>query len=412
MDIDDSPQDLQFRAEVRAWISEAFDDELRAMMAQSKNGHLDKAAQVRWQKALHARGWAAPNWPQAHGGPGWTPTQRHLFQSELAAAGCPAVSPMGLKMVAPVIMKYGSPEQQARFLPRILASDDWWCQGYSEPNSGSDLASLQMRATRGVDANGEHYILNGSKIWTTHAQWADWMFCLVRTSREGRPQEGITFLLLDMRTPGITVSALPTLDGPMEGQQEVNQVFFDDVRVPAAQRIGEEGMGWTIAKYLLEFERGGSFAPMLHRQLDKVAAMAAAQPGEDGTGRLIDDPVFRQRLGAMYVRVAATEAAELRLFSGVASGTSIGAASSMIKLVGTETAQAISELAVDVLGPYALPFVRDTWAEIQGRAADPRLGPDDAAPIAPRYFNYRKASIYGGSSETQRNIIARQVLRL
>lgn len=171
-------------------------------------------------------------------------------------------------------------------------------------------------------------------------------------------------------------------------------------------------MGWTIAKYLLEFERGGSFAPMLHRQLDKVAAMAAAQPGEDGTGRLIDDPVFRQRLGAMYVRVAATEAAELRLFSGVASGTSIGAASSMIKLVGTETAQAISELAVDVLGPYALPFVRDTWAEIQGRAADPRLGPDDAAPIAPRYFNYRKASIYGGSSEIQRNIIARQVLRL
>lgn len=412
MDIDDSPQDLQFRAEVRAWISEAFDDELRAMMAQSKNGHLDKAAQVRWQKALHARGWAAPNWPQAHGGPGWTPTQRHLFQSELAAAGCPAVSPMGLKMVAPVIMKYGSPEQQARFLPRILASDDWWCQGYSEPNSGSDLASLQMRATRGVDANGEHYILNGSKIWTTHAQWADWMFCLVRTSREGRAQEGITFLLLDMRTPGITVSALPTLDGPMEGQQEVNQVFFDDVRVPAAQRIGEEGMGWTIAKYLLEFERGGSFAPMLHRHLDKVAAMAAAQPGEDGTGRLIDDPVFRQRLGAMYVRVAATEAAELRLFSGVASGTSIGAASSMIKLVGTETAQAISELAVDVLGPYALPFVRDTWAEIQGRAADPRLGPDDAAPIAPRYFNYRKASIYGGSSEIQRNIIARQVLRL
>jgi len=412
MHLDYSAQDLQFRADVRAWIADAFDPELREMMAQSKNGYLDKPAQVRWQKALHARGWAAPNWPEEYGGPGWTPTQRHLFHSELAAAGCPPVSPMGLKMVAPVIMKYGTPAQKARFLPRILASDDWWCQGYSEPNSGSDLASLQLRATPGTDAQGGHYLLNGSKIWTTHAQWADWMFCLVRTSREGRPQEGITFLLLDMRTPGVTVSALPTLDGPMEGQQEVNQVFFDDVRVPVENRIGEEGMGWTIAKYLLEFERGGSFAPMLRGALDKVAAIAADQPDEDGTGRLIDDPVFRQRLGAMHVRVAAAEAAELRLFASVASGTSVGAASSMIKVVGTETAQAISELALQALGPYALPFVQDTWAEVRGRPAAPRVGPAYAAPVAPRYFNYRKASIYGGSSEIQRNIIARQVLGL
>lgn len=412
MDMDYSPQEQQFRTEVRAWIDEAFDDELRAMMAQSKNGYLDKAGQVRWQKALHARGWAAPNWPQEYGGPSWTPAQRHLFQSELAAAGCPPVSPMGLKMVAPVIMKYGTPEQKVRFLPRILASDDWWCQGYSEPNSGSDLASLQMRASVVSDERGEHYVLNGSKIWTTHAQWADWMFCLVRSSRGQRPQEGITFLLLDMRMPGITVSSLPTLDGPMEGQQEVNQVFFDDVRVPVADRIGEEGMGWAIAKYLLEFERGGSYAPMLRQQLDKVASIAAAQPGEDGRRRLIDDPVFRQRLGAMQVHVAAAEAAELRLFSDVASGTSVGAASSMIKVVGTETAQAIAELAVDALGPYALPFVRDTWAEIQGRPASPRLGPDYAATVAPRYFNYRKASIYGGSNEIQRNIIARLVLGL
>ncbi|RAR48256.1 acyl-CoA dehydrogenase/hypothetical protein [Paraburkholderia unamae] len=412
MDLNYSTEDMQFRAEVRNWIAEAFDEPMRAMMAQSKNGYLDKAGQVRWQKALHARGWAAPNWPQEHGGPGWSPTRRHLFQSELAAAGCPPVSPMGFKMVAPVIMKYGTPEQKARFLPRILASEDWWCQGYSEPNAGSDLASLQMRAVRGRDAQGDHYLLNGSKIWTTHAQWADWIFCLVRTSRAERPQEGITFVLLDMRTPGVTVSALPTLDGPCDGQQEVNQVFFDDVRVPLENRIGEEGMGWAIAKYLLEFERGGSYAPMLRRQLDKVAAIAADQPCEDGTGRLIDDPVFRQRLAAMHVRVAAAEATELRVFSSVASGASIGAASSMIKVMGTETAQAISELAVDALGPYALPFVQDTWAEIQGRAASPRLGPDYAAPVVPRYFNYRKASIYGGSSEIQRNIIARQVLRL
>jgi acyl-CoA dehydrogenase len=316
MDIDDSPQDLQFRAEVRAWISEAFDDELRAMMAQSKNGHLDKAAQVRWQKALHARGWAAPNWPQAHGGPGWTPTQRHLFQSELAAAGCPAVSPMGLKMVAPVIMKYGSPGATGPLSAAHPGVRRLVVPGLPEPNSAPTWP-LQMRATRGVDANGEHYILNGSKIWTTHAQWADWMFvwCGPRV-RAGRRRALRSCCSTCARRVSPYRRCLRS-DGPMEGQQEVNQVF-DDVRVPAAQRIGEEGMGWTIAKYLLEFERG--------RQLRADAAPGnwtrwlpfAAQPGEDGTGRLIDDPIFRQRLGAMYVRVAATEAAELRLFSGVA----------------------------------------------------------------------------------------------
>jgi len=411
MNLDFSAQDLQFRDDVRAWIAEAFDPELRAMMAQSKNGYLDKAGQVRWQKALHARGWAAPNWPEEYGGPGWTPAQRYLFQAELATAGCPPVSPMGLKMVAPVIMKYGTPAQKARFLPPILSSDVWWCQGYSEPNSGSDLASLQLRADRGTDGEGEHYVLNGSKIWTTHAQWADWMFCLVRTSRDSRRQDGISFLLVDMRTPGITVAALPTLDGPMPGQQEVNQVFFDNVRVPVENRVGEEGKGWTYAKYLLEFERGGTFGPTLRKQLAKVADIAADQAGDAG-GRLLDDPGFRRKLAQLHLRTAGLEAVELRLFSGVESGTSVGAASSMLKLVGTETLQAISELAVEAAGPAALPFVQDSWAENQGREAPPRVGPDYAGVLAPRYFNYRKASIYGGSNEIQRNIIAKLVLGL
>jgi len=411
MHLEFSAEELQFRDEVRAWIADAYDDELRAMMAQSKNGYLDKAGQVRWQKKLHARGWAAPNWPREYGGPAWTPAQRYIFQAETAAAGCPTVSPMGLKMVAPVIMKFGTAEQKARFLPPILSSDVWWCQGYSEPNSGSDLASLQMRADHGRDEQGEHYVLNGSKIWTTHAQWADWMFCLVRTGREARRQDGISFVLVDMRTPGITVSPLPTLDGPMPGQQEVNQVFFDNVRVPVENRIGEEGMGWTYAKYLLEFERGGSFAPMLRQQLAKVAHIAADQPGDDG-GSMLDDPAFRRKLAELHLRAAALEAVELRIFSNVSSGTSIGAASSMLKLVGTDTLQAISELAVDATGPDALPFVQDTWAEVQGRPAAPRVGPDYAGPIAPRYFNYRKASIYAGSNEIQRNIIAKLVLGL
>ncbi|NUA26720.1 acyl-CoA dehydrogenase family protein [Cupriavidus basilensis] len=411
MNLDFSPQELQFRDEVRAWIKEAFDPGLKALMARTKNGYLDKAGQVRWQKKLFERGWAAPNWPEEYGGPGWSPAQRYLFQAETAAAGCPTVSPMGLKMVAPVIMKYGSPEQKARFLPPILRSDIWWCQGYSEPNSGSDLASLQMRAERGRDQDGEHYILNGSKIWTTHAQWADWMFCLVRTSRDARRQDGISFVLVDMRTPGITVAPLPTLDGPVEGQQEVNQVFFEDVRVPVENRIGEEGLGWTYAKYLLEFERGGSYGPMLRQQLAKVARIAEKEPGEDG-GRLLDDPGFRRKLAELHMRAAALEASELRLFSNVTSGTSIGAASSMLKLVGTETIQAISELAVEAAGPYALPFVQDGWGELQGRATGPQVGPDHAAPLAPRYFNYRKASIYAGSNEIQRNIIAKLVLGL
>ncbi len=407
MNLEFDAHEIEFRDEVRAFIDEAFDSEMRAMMIQSKNGYLDREGQVRWQRRLYERGWIAPDWPQEHGGPGWTATQRYIFQREIAAAGCPQVVPMGLKMVAHVIIKFGSAEQKARFLPPILRSDAWWCQGYSEPGSGSDLASLQVRSKR----EGDHYVVSGSKTWTTHAQWADWIFCLVRTSREVRRQEGISFLLVDMKSPGITVKPLPLLDGPLEGQQEVNQVFFDEVRVPVENRIGEEGEGWTYAKYLLQFERGGAWGPGLQNWLDKVRRIAEQERGDDGC-RLIDDPDFRRRLAELQIRVEAVDATELRILSNMVSGQPPGAISSMLKLAGSEARQAISELAMEACGVYARPFVRDTWAEIKGREVGPRPGPEYAAAVAPKYFNARKASVFGGTNEIQRNILAKQVLKV
>lgn len=401
MDLSFSPEDLKFRDEVRAWIESSFDARLRERQAQSKNGYLDKASMVAWQKKLYERGWIAPDWPVEHGGAGFTPTQRYIFNMEMSAAGTPQVSPMGLKMVAPVIMKFGSDEQKAQHLPPILRSDIWWCQGYSEPGSGSDLASLSMKA----DRDGDHYVLNGSKIWTTHAQWADWMFCLVRTSVEKNRQDGISFVLVDMTTPGITVQALPLLDGPTPGEQEVNQVFFDNVRVPVANRIGEEGKGWTYAKYLLEFERGNAYAPGLKAALAKARRLAKYE-GVD------TDPDLARKFAQMEITIAALDATELRIFSSLSSGKSVGAASSMLKCAGSEAQQAISELALEAVGLYAQPFVQDTWAELDGRSNAPRPGPDYAGPVAPAYFNYRKTSIYAGSNEVQRNIMAKMVLGL
>lgn len=406
MDLAFTPEEIAFGEEVRAWIGANFDSDLKEMVAQSKNGYLDKGGQVCWQKKLFDRGWMAPDWPVEWGGCDWTAAQRSIFNREMSAAGVPVTSPMGVKMVAPVILAFGTDEQKQRHLPPILSSDVWWCQGYSEPGSGSDLASLQMKAER----DGDAYVLNGSKIWTTHAQWADWIFCLVRTSQEKKPQDGISFVLVDMRTPGIAVKALPTLDGPPEGQQEINQVFFDDVRVPVSNRIGEEGMGWTYAKYLLEFERGNAYAPALKRQLAKVSRIASLE-SQDGA-HVIDDPDFRRKVADLSIRIEALNAAELRLFSGRAGGARMGPSSSMLKCAGTEAQQAITELALEVVGAYAAPFVRDTWAEVNGRSNEPRPGPDYAGPIAPGYFNYRKASIYAGSNEVQRNIMAKLVLGL
>ena len=402
MDLAFTRDDLAFRDEVRAFIAAHYDDELRWKMAQSKNGYLDKDGQLKWQKALFARGWAAPNWPVEHGGPGWTAAQKYIFDLEMAAAGTPIVSPMGLKMVAPVIMAFGTDAQKQRFLPPILSSDVWWCQGYSEPQSGSDLASLQMKC----EDKGDHYLLNGSKIWTTHAQWADWMFNLVRTENTGKPQEGISFILVDMRTPGITVRSLPTLDDPMEGEQEINQVFYEDVRVPKENLVGREGQGWTLAKYLLEFERGNAYAPGLRRALTKVRTIAKDQKA--GAGTLHDDPDFRRRIEDLDTQISAMEFTELRIFSALSAGQRPGAESSLLKCRGTELQQAITELAIEAIGHWALPFIRNTWE----RTNVPRPGPGYAAPVAPYYFNMRKTSIYAGSNEIQRNIMAKAVLGL
>ena len=403
MDLAFSPEDLAFQQEVRDWIAGAYDDDLRRQMSQSKNGYLDKAGQVKWQKKLAERGWAAPDWPVEWGGCGFTASQRYIFNMELSLAGTPNPSPMGLKMCAPVILSFGTEEQKRQHLPPILSSDIWWCQGYSEPGSGSDLASLQMKAER----DGDDYVLNGSKIWTTQAQWADWMFCLVRTSTEGKPQNGISFLLLRMDSPGIQIKPLPTLDGPAEGEQEINQVFFDNVRVPVANRIGEENKGWTYAKYLLEFERGNAYAPGLMNMIRKVRKIATLELADDG-GRLIDDPDFRSKIANLEISVEALNAAELRIFSGKSAGKAVGPVSSMLKCVGSEAQQAITELTLEAVGTYAAPFVRDTWAPTNEK----RAGPDYAAPAAPSYFSYRKASIYAGSNEIQRNIMAKMVLGL
>lgn len=407
MDLEFSREDLAFRDEVRAFIAEAFDEDMRARSAQSKNGHIDKAGQIRWLKRLYEKGWIAPDWPVEYGGTGWSHAQKYVFDMEMALAGAPSTSNMGLKMCAPVVMAFGTPEQKAQHLPKILSSDVWWCQGYSEPGSGSDLASLSMKAER----DGDHYVLNGSKIWTTYAQWADWMFCLVRTSSEEIRQKGISFLLLDMKTPGITIVPLPTLDGPPEGDQEINQVFFENVRVPVANRIGEEGQGWTYAKYLLQFERGNPYAAGLTNQLNKVRKIAGLEPS-DGAGRMIDDPDFRRKLSEMQIKVDVLNATELRMFAARTAGEALGAASSMLKLEGSQAQQAVTELALEAAGIYAQPFVRDTWAEIRGERNEPRAGPDYAATLAPTYFNYRKTSIYAGSNEIQHNIMAKMVLGL
>lgn len=407
MDLDFAPEDLAFRDEVRAFIAEAFDDDMRAKLAQSKNNHLDKEAQIRWLKRLSAKGWLAPDWPVEYGGTGWSLGKKYVFDMEMALAGAPATSNMGLRMCAPVVMAFGTPEQKQQHLPKILSADVWWCQGYSEPGSGSDLASLALKAER----DGDHYVLNGSKTWTTLAQWADWMFCLVRTSSEDIRQKGISFLLIDMRTPGITIRPIPTLDGPAEGEQEINETFFDNVRVPVSNRIGKEGEGWTYAKYLLQFERGNAYAPGLQNQMRKVRKIAEVERA-DGGGSMMQDPDFRKRLTEVEIKIEALNATELRVFSGRANGEAMGAVSSMLKLEGSQMQQAVTELALEAVGVFKQPFVQDTWEMLRPGGNTFRAGPDYAATVAPTYFNYRKTSIYAGSNEIQHNIMAKMVLGL
>ncbi|MES2340323.1 MAG: acyl-CoA dehydrogenase family protein [Pseudomonadota bacterium] len=400
MNLDLSDDEIAFQGEVRAFLADSLTPELRQAGRRATSVFMDKTYSLAWQRILHARGWAAPSWPVEHGGPGWGVMQKAIFAAECARAGAPSLAPMGLKMVGPVIMGHGTPEQKAHYLPRILSGEDYWCQGYSEPQAGSDLAALALSAV----SDGDDYVLNGAKLWTTHAHWANRMFCLVRTKAEGKPQAGITFLLLDMQTPGITVQPIVTL----AGEHEVNQVFFDRVRVPQADRIGAENAGWTVAKYLLEFERGGGSGPGLKVALEAVAALARAEAG-DGGNRLIDDPAFRSRLARAACAVEAVEMTEHRVLAALAAGNNPGPASSMLKTQGTETLQMIDELAMEGAGAYA------AVDQIEARAPGSNLdwvGPEHSLTVTARYLNDRAASIYGGSNEIQRDIMARLVLGL
>ena len=394
MDLSLTPEDLAFQAEVRAFLDEKLPADLREAGRKTTSVFSDKRHSLPWQKILHERGWAAPSWPVEYGGTGWSDMQRSIFAAECARAGAPSLSPMGLRMVGPVIMGYGTPEQKAELLPRILAGEDYWCQGYSEPGSGSDLASLKLSAV----SDGDDYILNGSKIWTTHAHWANRMFCLVRTRTEGKPQAGISFLLLHMDTPGISVRPIITL----AGEHEVNQVFFEDVRVPKSGRLGAENDGWTVAKYLLEFERGGGSAPGLRVWVERLTALAAAEG-------LLTDGTVRAKLAEAAVRVEAIDMTEKRVLSALASGGNPGPASSMLKLQGTEAMQRLDEIGVELLGDYAAvsqPEAKEPGANVEA------IGPEDGPVVVARYLNNRAASIYGGSNEVQRTIIAGSILGL
>ena len=375
MDMLNDPGQGTFRDEVRAFLENALPEEIRRAAARATSVFIDPSVSLPWQRILHAQGWAAPDWPAEYGGPGWSDIERYIFAAECARAGAPNLAPMGLKMVAPVIMHYGSPQQRAHYLPRILSGEDYWCQGFSEPGAGSDLASLQLRAL----PDGEDYVLNGSKIWTTHAQFANRMFALVRTSSEGKAQAGISFLLLDMASPGISIEPIRTL----AGDHEFNQVFFDDVRVPQANRLGAENAGWSVAKHLLTFERGGKYAPSLIARLEQLRTQAPT------------DPVLRARVDREAIHLCALQALELKAMRGVGGSAALYA--SALKIIGTEVAQRIDVLACDIAGPAA-------WAEGDGQT------PTECAIAVPRYLNDRAATIYAGSNEIQRDLIARAIL--
>ncbi|MEZ5934537.1 MAG: acyl-CoA dehydrogenase family protein [Alphaproteobacteria bacterium] len=398
MDLNFTAEEAAFRDEVRAFLAIGLPDWLSAKVKADKR--LAKSDYETWHKALADQGWLAPHWPIEHGGAGWTPVQAHIFDEECVAAGAPRVIPFGVNMLGPVLVNYGSDEQKRHYLPRILSGEDWWCQGYSEPGAGSDLASLRTRAVR----DGDHYIVNGQKTWTTLGHFANKIFCLVRTRSEGKPQEGISFLLIDMTSPGITVRPIVLLDG----EHEVNEVFFDDVKVPAANRVGEENQGWTYAKYLLTHERTGiagvGFAKQGLAHLKRIAR------SQKKNGRpLIEDPLFATRIARVEIDLMAMEMFNLRVVTAAAAGQAPGVESSMLKIKGTVIRQQITDLARRAVGPYALPFTPEAFDEGYN---EPPIGPEEAAPLARNYFNMRKVSIYGGSNEIQKNIIAKQMLGL
>ncbi|SJZ32768.1 Acyl-CoA dehydrogenase [Enhydrobacter aerosaccus] len=402
MDLALSPEDDAFRDDVRRFLDDNLSEDLREAGRKTGGVFADFAAGLRWHRILAGHGWSAPTWPREYGGTGWSATQRYIFARECTAADAPRIFNMGIRMVGPVIMKFGTAEQKAKYLPPILSGDIVFCQGYSEPGSGSDLASLKTRAVR----DGDDYVINGTKIWTTGAHVANRMFCLVRTATEGKPQDGISFVLLDsVDIPGLTVKPILTL----AGDHEVNQVFFDNVRTPVANRIGPENAGWTVAKYLLEFERGGdAYTPNLHARLEDVRKIAREEAA-DGSGRLLDDPGFAQRLAEAELAIQSLEMIELQVLSDLSKGRNPGAVSSLMKIRGSETSQALDHLGVEALAWYAAPF--EPEARTLGHN-EPTVTPDYGITAMPLFLNNRAATIYAGSNEIQRNIIAKAILGL
>ena len=403
MNLQFTQEELDFQKEVRDWIKDNYPEDMRERYINAPNGHLTKDEQVKWQKSLYAKGWAGINWPAEYGGAAFTASQKYIYSKEMAAASAPGFLAFGVSMVAPVIMAFGSEEQKKKYLPDILSSKTWWCQGYSEPGSGSDLASLKTKA----EDKGDHYLVNGAKTWTTCAQHADMIFCLVRTSNEDIRQKGISFLLIDMHSEGIEVQPINTLDDTPIGNHEVNTVFFEDVKVPKENLIGEEGKGWTYAKYLLEFERGNGYSSELYSQLQKLIKHAKTESSSGGC--LADESEFKEAVARIEVQINAMEATELRILGSLTAGQNVGPESSLLKTRGTEIGQAITELAVEIVGYYGLPF-NNHGPEIG--VNEPAIGSRFANTAGPRYLNYRKASIYAGSNEVQRNIMAKLVLGL
>ena len=386
--------DLALKSEHRAFADEVREFARKnlspATKAKASSGkHFSRDDHVVWQQALGKKGWLAYTWPKKFGGPGFDVTQRFLFENVLAEEGAPRIIPFGVKMVGPVIYTFGNDAQKERFLPGIRSSEVQWCQGYSEPGAGSDLANLRTRAVR----DGDHYIVNGQKTWTSAAHWADWIFCLVRTNPDAKPQEGISFLLIDMKTPGITVRPIVMLDG----HHHVNDVFFDSVKVPAVNLIGKENEGWTCAKFLLANERLG------------IAEVPASKRGVRSLRELNDDPSLNEKIADIDLQVQALEMSELRALSTMQLGGAPGPEASILKVRGSEIQQRIAELAMEAVGEYAAPYQPDMLFRDTNETP---IGPDHAPPAAPRYFNMRKTSIYGGSTEIQKNIVSKAILGL
>jgi alkylation response protein AidB-like acyl-CoA dehydrogenase len=398
MDLQFTPEEQAFRADIRQWVAENLPKDISHKVHHALR--LTRDDMQRWARILGQKGWLGWGWPKEFGGPGWSAVQRHLFEEECALAGAPRVVPFGPVMVAPVIMAFGNKSQQERFLPGIASGEVWWSQGYSEPGSGSDLASLKTRAER----RGDRYIVNGQKTWTTLGQYGEWIFCLVRTSNDGKPQTGISFLLIDMKSPGVTVKPIRLLDG----EAEVNEVFFDDVEVPAENLVGEENKGWTYAKYLLAHERTNiADVNRAKRELERLKRIAKAEG-------VYDDIRFRDQIALLEVDIVALEMMVLRVLSAEKSGRQSLDIAGLLKIRGSEIQQRYTELMMLAAGPYAVPFVAEAmdagWQGDQALGGPWPGGATHCAPLAATYFNYRKTTIYGGSNEVQRNIVAQTVL--